>query len=151
MAHLNTILNILLVITVIIICIAGTWVYTNQETAKEIYRNVLNFAQIEKAIEGYKTIEVVMYDKTADEIKNIVAGLKKEQQGETVAEIINITTQSSQKINKIIESSKIIETQNVDVTVTLKMRMQNKTINIGDDFKMVFENTFINGSVIKIT
>lgn len=151
MAHLNTILNILLVIAIVIIFIAGMWVYTNKETAKEIYRNVLNFAQIEKSVEGYKTMEVVMYDKTADEIKNIVTGLKKEQQGETVVEIIKITTQPSQRISKIIESSKIIETQNVDVTVTLKMRIQNKTINIGDDFKLVFENAFINGSVIKIT
>lgn len=158
---LNTIVNVFAAIFVLAIITAGYWIYTNQQNAKDLYKNVFKLVlPQEKNTEAYKTIEITMYDQPQEKLKNIAVGLQKKENGKIIAEILKINTAPTQKITKIMQTTKIVNTRSQDATVELKILAQekngeyyfdNKKINLGDEFTIAFDGVIVNGTVMRIS
>lgn len=158
--QLNTILNISAIAFILIILLAGYLVYTNPQNAKEIYKNAFKLiSPRENTKETYKTIEIRMYDQPTANIKNIAMGMQKKENEKILAEILNINTLQTQKITKILQTTKLTELNNTDITIEMKILTQeknwenyfnNKKIALGDEFSIAFDNATVNGTIMRI-
>jgi len=152
-AQINTIINALAIIVLILALIAGFWTYTNKDAVEYLHQKIKQKIQTDN---NFKTIEVAMYDQTIEKIKNIIAGTKKEDAGKITAEIMQVTNLTTKILSGVFGLNQIRETRNFDITITIKLLVNKKDnkyyfegneIKIGAPITIDFEAAFVNGTI----